>query len=87
MVERLADGLISAYQSFLKKSRDEKGKSHDQERMPITQTRALRLLFDVRFITGVLPKKEEADVSRELIMLNLYLLVPVISRFMFLYCG
>ena len=65
MVDRLADGLILAYQSFLKKSRDEKGKSHDQERMPITQTRALQLLFDVRFITGVLPKKEEADVSLE----------------------
>ena len=66
MVDRLADGLVSAYQRFLKKSHDEKGKSHDQEHMPITQTRALQLLFDVRFITGVLPKKEEADVSREI---------------------
>ena len=63
MVDRLSDGLISAYQNFLKKSRGEKGKSHDQEHMPITQTRALQLLFDVKFITGVLPKKEEADVS------------------------
>ena len=63
MVDRLSDGLITTYQSFIKKSHAEKGKLHDQEHMPITQTRALQLLFDVRFITGVLPKKEEADVS------------------------
>ena len=62
MVDKLSDGIVSAYQSFLKKSQDEKGKSHDHDHMPITQTRALQLLFDVKFITAVLPKKEQQDV-------------------------
>ena len=62
MVDKLSDGIVSAYKSFMNKSHDEKGKSHDYERMPITQTRALQLLFDVKFITGVLPKKEQPDV-------------------------
>ena len=63
MVDRLADGLVSAFQSLVQKSRDKKRKSADH--MPMTQARALQLLFDIRFITGVLPKREESDTSHK----------------------
>ncbi len=63
LVEQLSDGIVSAYESALREARDRKRASLDAACMPMTQTRALQMLFDVRFITSVLPKNDDTLVS------------------------
>ena len=61
LVVSLSDHIIEAYEKSLKSSSSASSGDHSTQ-LPLSQTRALQMLFDVKFLNNVLPRKEETEV-------------------------
>ncbi|ELU03987.1 hypothetical protein CAPTEDRAFT_219346 [Capitella teleta] len=55
LTEHLCEGLVQAYKRVLSEP------EQDPSSLPLTQTRTLQLLFDFRFLTMVLPHRENIE--------------------------
>ena len=61
LVEQLNVGVVSAYEDYLNQSR-----AAMEHETPLSQNRALQLVFDLRFVSNILARKNESSVSIDL---------------------
>ena len=53
----MSDGLLKVYESIVK------GKGGHSSHCPLNQQRALQLLFDVKFVMLIIPRKDDSRVG------------------------
>ena len=78
MVTEISDGIVTAYETFLDDNQKACVTSGDtrHEQLTLTQNRALQMLFDLKFVMKIFPRKEDGQV-RHLVMYN-------VCRFLFM---
>ena len=63
LVEHTSDGLLAAFEEFLARHKKNSWKGQvGRAELPLTQTRALQLIFDVKFLINTLPRKDDSQV-------------------------
>ncbi|KAK3097887.1 hypothetical protein FSP39_014178 [Pinctada imbricata] len=59
IVHKVSDGIVSCYESVIQESR-----SKNSTAIPLTQQRALQMLFDMKYVIQVIPRKEEGKENQ-----------------------
>ncbi len=62
MVTAVSDGIVAAYETFLEDRRDTNVDNDDTRHPTVTQNRALQMLFDLKYVTKIFPRKDEDQV-------------------------
>ena len=66
MVHSLSNGIITGYEETLKSRGSAQGRpgmsSSRTAHLPMTQARALQMMFDVKFLSAVLPTRDDTEV-------------------------
>ena len=71
LVTKVSDGMMTCYEEIVALSRKKKSPNF----VPLSQQLALQLMYDVKFILSIMPRKEDLPVSYSL----LHLLYNVLS--------
>lgn len=58
LVFKVSDEIMKCFEEVISKS-----KKNDKDHLPLTQQRALQLIFDVKFILQTIPRKDDTAVS------------------------
>jgi hypothetical protein len=58
-MEKVSDGVLSAYEELTEST---KNYSTLEDTVPLTQNRALQLMFDIKFLSGIFSRKEDTQV-------------------------
>jgi hypothetical protein len=58
LVFKVSDEIMKCFDEVISKS-----KKNDKDYLPLTQQRALQLIFDVKFILQTIPRKDDTAVS------------------------
>lgn len=68
LVSKVTDEVMKSFEEVVSNSRKK-----DSNCLPLTQQRALQLIFDVKFILQIIPRKDDTVVSRSLhpVLLNM----------------
>ena len=77
MVTAVSDGIVTTYETFLDDSQKASVNSDDSrhKQLTLTQNRALQMLFDLKFVMKIFPRKEEGQVLYLAEMFQLVLVV------------
>ena len=62
MVTAVSDGIVATYETFLEDCRDTNVDNDDTRHSTVTQNRALQMLFDLKYVTKIFPRKEDDQV-------------------------
>ena len=68
----MSDEVVKCFEGVVSES-----KKKDKDGLPLTQQRALQLIFDMKFILQIIPRKDDSVVSlsmRQFFFLNFCLL-------------
>ncbi|KAI0208087.1 Conserved oligomeric Golgi complex subunit 1 [Lamellibrachia satsuma] len=65
MVTAVSDGIVTTYETFLDDSQKASVNSDDSrhKQLTLTQNRALQMLFDLKFVMKIFPRKEEGQLG------------------------
>ena len=61
----ISDGLLKTYETIIKERRA------DSSPCPLNQQRALQLLFDIRFLLLIIPRKDDSRVSLSICFMSI----------------
>ena len=62
MVTAVSDGIVATYETFLEDCCDTNVDNDDARHPTVTQNRALQMLFDLKYVTKIFPRKEDDQV-------------------------
>ena len=66
MVTEISDGIVTAYETFLDDNQKASVTSGDMghKQLTLTQNRALQMLFDLKFVMKIFPRKVDGQVTQ-----------------------
>jgi len=65
LVKLLIDGTLAAYESLLREADSKADSKTDRTALTLTQSRALQLVFDLKFLMNLMLAKDESESSKE----------------------
>ncbi|XP_064649759.1 conserved oligomeric Golgi complex subunit 1-like [Lineus longissimus] len=60
-MEKVSDGVLAAYETLTESTRVE---NPEEDTVPLTQNRALQLMFDVKFLSTIFSRKEDTQQNK-----------------------
>ena len=62
-MQKLSDGIMVVYAEVVNKGGKPVRAPLDRDQLAMNQTRALQLLFDVKLVSKILPRKDDTEVQ------------------------